>query len=78
LTQYDVSIPVPFNLLILLIMGLLCLGAALTAIISLIRYGSHPLRRKPWYVYFNLAVNVGGILYFVAAMVYGLVNGFVQ
>jgi RsiW-degrading membrane proteinase PrsW (M82 family) len=72
------SIPHPIKILVLPTMALLFLAAAVTAIVSLVRYGWHPLRRKPWYVYLNLAVNGGGMLYCAAAVVYAVIYGFGQ
>ena len=72
----NLRIPYPFNVLLLLVMALFFASAISTAIFSFILYLKRPLRRKPWFVYLNLAVNLSGMLFCAAEVVYGLINGF--
>lgn len=46
-------------------------AAVLTAIVSLIIFGRHPLRPQPWYIMLNLAINVSGLV-FAAAWILAL------
>jgi hypothetical protein len=53
----------PFNNVPLALIQNLVPAAIVTAAISIGKYAQRPFDPKPWFVYFNLAVNISGLFF---------------
>ena len=65
----DANLPQPIGDFFHTIFWPLFFAAVVSAILSLIVYGRHPLRPQPWYVMLNLAINVSGLLFGAVSIV---------